>query len=242
MRTNIVGTTWVWVTWYRSMRARNSSGSKCSMTTDGAADALDGHGEAQRSRVVQRRGRQVHRCRRRTRTASCTGSAAGGRCRAARRAAAPSRPSAGRWCPRSRACRPPRRRRRSGSAGCGRRRPRRTRSRRSSPSSIRRSLTSGIVGRISAAWSALYARGDEGLGAAVVDDVLELADRAAVTRRRCSAGRRSGAPRDSKNRGWFSMQKATWSPGRARRGVELGRAGWPPRRARGRSDRARGRP
>ena len=33
MRTNIVGTHWLWVTWCFSMRARASAASKCSMTT-----------------------------------------------------------------------------------------------------------------------------------------------------------------------------------------------------------------
>ena len=33
MRTNIVGTSWLWVTWYCSTSCRYSSGSKRSMTT-----------------------------------------------------------------------------------------------------------------------------------------------------------------------------------------------------------------
>ena len=49
----MVGTHWLWVTPYRSMAASEASASKCSMTTDGAAEAVHPHAELQRGGVVE---------------------------------------------------------------------------------------------------------------------------------------------------------------------------------------------
>ena len=61
MRTNMVGTSWVCVILYLPTSLRNSSASKCSMITDGAAQPHDAHVEAQRRGVIERRRRQIDR-------------------------------------------------------------------------------------------------------------------------------------------------------------------------------------
>ena len=140
MRTNIVGTNWLCVTWYRSISASVCSGSKCSMTTTVPPSDCDRHAEAQRRGVVQRRGREVHRVRRRRRTAAAASRHdAGGGCSSGSGVQRRATPLGRRWCPTSRACRCRRRGRRAARRAARRRRPRRTRSRRSSPSSISRS-------------------------------------------------------------------------------------------------------
>ena len=76
MRTNIVGTTWLWVMSYWSTSGRYSSASKCSIATMRGADAACRHAEPQRGGVVERRGeryalgvvhpeQQLQACRRR---------------------------------------------------------------------------------------------------------------------------------------------------------------------------------
>ena len=60
MRMNIVGTTWLWVTWYCSIEREVLLGVEVLHHHDGAAERLRSHAEAQRSGVVERRRRQVH--------------------------------------------------------------------------------------------------------------------------------------------------------------------------------------
>ena len=91
-------------------------------------------------------------------------------------AAARTRPWAGRWCPTNRACR---RRPISSAMRLGRaarpRRPRRSRSRRSCRRASAACCTPGVLASSSARLAGHRLRGDEHLGAAVVDDVGRLA-------------------------------------------------------------------
>ena len=59
MRTNIVGTNWVWVTRCSLDGARNASASKRSIITTVPPMRVHDAAEAQRGGVVERRGREV---------------------------------------------------------------------------------------------------------------------------------------------------------------------------------------
>ena len=56
---NIVGTTWLWVTWYFSIEREVLLGVEVLHRHDRAAEGLRGEAEAQRSGVVEGRRREV---------------------------------------------------------------------------------------------------------------------------------------------------------------------------------------
>ena len=118
MRTNIVGTHWLCVTWYCSMHASACFGIELLHHDHGAAEAHRAHAVEERRRVVQRRGREVHgvlvhapdRRSSSPSRAGCVADDAGAR-------SCSARPSAGRSCPTSRASACPRAPRRAARPG-----------------------------------------------------------------------------------------------------------------------------
>ena len=110
MRMNIVGTTWLKVTWCSSHEREVLLRVEVLHHDDGAAEPVRGAAEAQRRGVVQRargRGRRVDSSAP-NRQLRQPGDAVGALAERCVRAAAPSRPWAGRWCRSCRACPGPR--------------------------------------------------------------------------------------------------------------------------------------
>ena len=177
MRENMVGTSWVWVTRCVSTSAGNCSASKRSMTTTVPPRRIvqpDAGLAARRGRAARATGR--HGLRGTARNSRRAAIRRQRLRRAAGRAAAAARPSAGRSCPRNRASPRPATRRRwasreSRAVASARLR---TRSPSPGPSTMRQSSTCGHSAQRRERDVALRLRRDQHLRLAVVDDIGEL--------------------------------------------------------------------
>ena len=103
MRTNIVGTHWLCVTWYFSMQRERLLGIELLHHDHGAAEPHRAHAVEERRRVVQRRGRQVDGVARPSPTPWSSSPSRGAGRRRAGGGSCSARPSAVRWCPTNRA-------------------------------------------------------------------------------------------------------------------------------------------